>query len=243
MGFLYALATPSMHGIVKIGATTRDVSERLCEANASHTWCPPEPYALVCCVEVEDPFAVEHRVHAAICARRVNPRREFFHATPDEVSALFGMLVPIQNAPPGAAPASVQCGQCGQCAAPAAPSHPPVQLARTVVAQTPEGKLRKWVEERYTHVPLREKDGGTKLEALYAAYTLAAPPVHAKVLGKILFGKMLNTVFPNIGPHRTTTGASEVYLLAAVKGPPKGAPKAVVCPLNAEFQESNFSPS
>ncbi len=109
MGYLYAFATPSMHGIVKIGATTRDVSERLCEANASHTWCTPEPYALVCCVEVEDPFAVEHRVHAAICARRVNPRREFFHATPDEVSALFGMLVPLQNAPTGAAPASVQC--------------------------------------------------------------------------------------------------------------------------------------
>jgi hypothetical protein len=59
MGFLYALATPSMYGIVKIGATTRDVGERLCEANSADTWRPPEPYALVCCVEVDDPFAVE----------------------------------------------------------------------------------------------------------------------------------------------------------------------------------------
>ncbi len=37
------------------------------------------------------------------------------------------------------------------------------------------------------------------LEALYTAYTTVQPPVHAKVLGKILFGKMLNTVFPNVG--------------------------------------------
>ncbi len=34
------------------------------------------------------------------------------------------------------------------------------------------------------HVPLREKDSGTKLEALYTAYTSAQPPVHAKLLEK-----------------------------------------------------------
>ncbi len=61
-----------------------------------------------------------------------------------------------------------------------------------------------WVEESYAHVPLREKDTGTKLEVLYAAYTLAVPPVHAKLMGKILFGKMLNAVFPNVGPHKNS---------------------------------------
>ena len=60
-------------------------------------------------------------------------------------------------------------------------------MHQAVVAQTPEGKLRAWVEEHYSHVPLREKDSGTKLEALYTAYTSCAPPVHAKILGKILF--------------------------------------------------------
>ncbi len=44
-------------------------------------------------------------------------------------------------------------------------------MHQAAVAQTPEGKLRAWVEENYTHVPLREKDTGTKLDALYAAYT------------------------------------------------------------------------
>jgi hypothetical protein len=44
-------------------------------------------------------------------------------------------------------------------------------------------------------VPLREKDAGTKLERLYAAYITMAPPVHTKALGKTPFGKMLNAVF------------------------------------------------
>ena len=87
-------------------------------------------------------------------------------------------------------------------------------MHQAVVAQTPEGKLRAWVEEHYSHVPLREKDSGTKLEALYAAYTSASPPIHAKMLGKILFAKMLNAVYPNIGPHKNTNHtANGLYLL------------------------------
>jgi hypothetical protein len=86
-------------------------------------------------------------------------------------------------------------------------------MHQAVVAQTPEGKLRAWVEEHYSHVPLREKDSGTKLEALYTAYATTVPSVHAKVLGKILFGKMLNAIFPNIGPHKNTTSTAFVYLL------------------------------
>jgi hypothetical protein len=87
-------------------------------------------------------------------------------------------------------------------------------MHQAVVAQTPEGKLRAWVEEHYSHVPLREKDSGTKLEVLHTAYVAASPPVHAKTLGKILFGKMLNAVFPNIGPHRNLSNTvSGLYLL------------------------------
>jgi hypothetical protein len=37
--------------------------------------------------------------------------------------------------------------------------------------------LRAWVESNYTHVPLSEKDTGTKLDALFGAYTSANPPV------------------------------------------------------------------
>jgi hypothetical protein len=87
-------------------------------------------------------------------------------------------------------------------------------MHQALVAQTPEGKLRAWVEDNYSHVPLREKDSGSKLEALYTAYTSAVPPVHQKPLGKILFGKMLNALYHNIGPHRNSAGTvSGLYLL------------------------------
>jgi hypothetical protein len=65
----------------------------------------------------------------------------------------------------------------------------------------------------YAHVPLREKNTGTKLEALYAAYAAASPPVHAKVLGRNTFAKMLNEVYPNIGPHRNTSNKWCGYFL------------------------------
>ena len=87
-------------------------------------------------------------------------------------------------------------------------------MHQAVVAQTPEGKLRAWVEEHYSHVPLREKDSGTKLEALYATYASCAPPVHTKVLGRNTFAQMLNAVYTNIGPHQTSlSDRSRVYLL------------------------------
>ena len=75
-------------------------------------------------------------------------------------------------------------------------------MHQAVAAQTPEGKLRAWVEEHYTHVPLREKDSGTKLEVLFASYFSAAPPVHQKVLGRNNFAKMLISIYPGVGPHK-----------------------------------------
>ena len=84
---------------------------------------------------------------------------------------------------------------------------------RAVAMQTPQGKLRDWVEENYTHVPLSEKDTGSKLDVLFTAYVTCVTPIHAKVLGKILFGKMLNAIYPNIGPHRDTCSSMWIYLL------------------------------
>ena len=66
-------------------------------------------------------------------------------------------------------------------------------LARPTRHRDPSGqhsaqdRLRAWVEANYTHVPLREKDTGTKLDVLYSAYTgytAANPPVHQKPLGE-----------------------------------------------------------
>ena len=82
------------------------------------------------------------------------------------------------------------------------------------MAQTPEGRLRAWVEANYTHVPLREKDAGTKLEALFGAYTSANPPIHQRVLGRNKFAAMLSAAYPGIGPHRNAAGSvNGLYLL------------------------------
>ena len=92
-GAVYAFATPSMPAIVKIGATTRDPSERLAEANASDTWRPPEPYAVACVAWVEDAFAAERTLHATLAARRVRAHREFFRLTVSEARAIFALLL------------------------------------------------------------------------------------------------------------------------------------------------------
>jgi hypothetical protein len=87
-------------------------------------------------------------------------------------------------------------------------------MHQEVVAQTPEGRLRAWVEANYTHVPLREKDTGTKLDVLYTAYTSASQPVHPKPLGRNTFAKMLNAAYPNIGPHKNSSHTvNGIYLL------------------------------
>jgi hypothetical protein len=88
-GYVYCLSNASMPGIVKIGATTRDPSERLREANAAGTWRPPHPYELEGAVRVVDAFAVESAIHARLAPHRVNPRREFFRVAPDEVMCLL----------------------------------------------------------------------------------------------------------------------------------------------------------
>ena len=84
VGWVYAFATPSMPGIVKIGATDRDPTVRLMEANEPDTWRPPEAYYLEWAVKVDRPFEVERRLHAALADRRISTRREFFRATADE---------------------------------------------------------------------------------------------------------------------------------------------------------------
>ena len=207
-GWVYAFATPSMQGVVKIGATRRDPNERLEEANASDTWRPPRPYVVVCATEVADPFASERAIHALLAARRVNTRHEFFEITALEARVLLSLLAaPAQNEQSEAEPPLVLPAAPSQIA----PDEPGPAQIRT---WTPEGKLRAWVEANYTRIPLREKDTGTKLEALYAAYWSSVPPVHSKLLGRNKFAAMLGSVYPGVGPHRNLANTvSGLWLL------------------------------
>ena len=75
-GYVYAFASPSMPGVVKIGATAHDPAARLAEANSADTWRPPLPYELVCSAHVPSAFATERALHTILGARR-----EFFRAS------------------------------------------------------------------------------------------------------------------------------------------------------------------
>ena len=88
-GYVYCFSSASMPGIVKIGATKRDPSERLREANAAGTWRPPLPYELEGALRFVDAFAVERAIHVRLAPHRESPRREFFRVAPDEVMRLL----------------------------------------------------------------------------------------------------------------------------------------------------------
>jgi hypothetical protein len=227
-GYVYCIAIDSHPGTVKIGATTRNPNERLREANAC-TWSP-WPFRLVVAAEVPDVWATERLLHALLSARRINDRREFFTLTPDEASGLFAVLAP-PNAPVLSAPSELsratQSVTTPDALAVSAPSEPMCRRCNrrfpksghtasdlhSVGVATPGEKLRAWVDANYTRILLRQKDTGTKLDVLHKAYAATSPPVHSKMLGKILFGKMLNAVYPNIGPHRNTTNTTSCLYL------------------------------
>ena len=209
-GYVYAFASPSMPGVVKIGATAHDPAARLAEANSADTWRPPLPYELVCSAHVPSAFATERALHTILGARRVNARREFFRASFVEARSLFALLVdeqaagesPADETSAGSSPVRVRAGP--SLRAGGAPWQS--QLLQ-------ETCLRAWVESKYIHVPLREKDTGSKLEALYAMYASCVPPVHSKALGRNTFGKMLNSIYRGVGPHRGAAGETGIYLL------------------------------
>jgi hypothetical protein len=198
MGWVYALVSPSLPGIVKIGATERDPEERLREANAC-TWHYPD-YTIACATEVDDPFAAERRIHIAFSLRRVDPRREFFRATAEEATSLIALTTNVGIAVAAAPPAASQSGGPRESAVARRP------------APTGAAPLRAWVESTYTHVPLREKDSGMKLGDLFCAYVMAG--VHADPVGKITFAVMLKSLYPGIGPHKNAQSTvSGLYLL------------------------------
>jgi hypothetical protein len=195
-----------MPDIVKIGATVRDPVDRLNEARAT-TWAPT-CFRIVARASVDDALATEHALHALLAPRRFEARREFFTLTHEEAHALFDIVARV----------AVGAHQASRVAPDhTSPDHQATNVGVARVARGPvsyEEQLRSWVESNYTHIPLRAKDTGTKLEWLFAAYTSAAPPVHPKLLGRNKFAAMLGAVYHGVGPHRNTAGSvNGLYLL------------------------------
>lgn len=93
-GYIYCFSNPSMPGILKVGMTERTPEARLSEANASDTWRPPTPYKIEFAKKVSDASGKEKTLHTLLeqYTERINPRREFFRVSPEEVRKFFDLM-------------------------------------------------------------------------------------------------------------------------------------------------------
>ena len=93
-GYLYCFSNPSMPGLLKVGMTDRSPTIRLSEANQTDTYRPPTPYHMEFAKKVSHSREKERILHDVLSRYtvRVNPKREFFRASVEEVRRLFDLL-------------------------------------------------------------------------------------------------------------------------------------------------------
>jgi hypothetical protein len=93
-GYIYCFSNESMPGVVKVGMTIRTPFERLSEANSSDTWRPPTQYKLEFAKKVTNSKQKKNTLHKLLSkyTERINPKREFFHASPREVETFFELI-------------------------------------------------------------------------------------------------------------------------------------------------------
>lgn len=93
-GYLYCFSNESMLGVYKVGMTERTPIERLNDANCSDTWRPPTPYVIEFYKKVSNVKEKEIAMHKILekYTNRINPKREFFRASLDEIKAFFDLM-------------------------------------------------------------------------------------------------------------------------------------------------------
>ena len=93
-GWLYVISSPSLPGLVKLGATRRlNPTIRVKELSSSSL---PEPFKAHCFVFSDDCFELENNIHKYFDKERVNPDREFFRIEPKE--ALIDVIMVLDTA-------------------------------------------------------------------------------------------------------------------------------------------------
>lgn len=92
-GWIYCMSNAAMPGLLKIGMTERTPDIRLSEANTSNTWIPM-PFVLEFAKRVTNPEQKEKTLHKLLeqYTERINPRREFFRVTLEEVKVFFDLI-------------------------------------------------------------------------------------------------------------------------------------------------------
>ena len=115
-GFVYVLSNPSMPGLVKIGFTVKVPTERALELSTTGV---PMPYEVEFYCLVEDPAALEARVHEALSPKRQSSAREFFRVDSSEaVRTITGIAASPEHVwhrvpQLRARPSRVECPKCG----------------------------------------------------------------------------------------------------------------------------------
>ena len=89
-GIVYLLTNSTMPGLVKIGLTTNEITNRL---NKLYTTGVPLPFDCLFACEVDDCKLVENALHEAFNPYRVNPKREFFRIYPEQAIAILRLFV------------------------------------------------------------------------------------------------------------------------------------------------------
>lgn len=87
---VYVLTNPAMPGLVKIGFTTQDDARR--RIDALYSTSVPFPFKIEFVCKVPDAAHVEQAIHIAFSPQRVNPKREFFEISPEQVIAILRLL-------------------------------------------------------------------------------------------------------------------------------------------------------
>jgi len=90
-GYIYCFSNPSMPNILKIGMTERTPEERVKEL---FTTGVPLPFKIEFAKSVKDPKGKESTLHLLLeqYTERINPRREFFRVSPEEVRKFFDLM-------------------------------------------------------------------------------------------------------------------------------------------------------
>jgi hypothetical protein len=88
------MSNSAMPGLLKVGMTDRSPEERLSDANSSDTWRPPVPYKVEIAKKVLRAREKEGRIHKLLekYTERVNPKREFFRATVEQIAEFFSII-------------------------------------------------------------------------------------------------------------------------------------------------------
>ncbi len=89
-GFVYVMSSPSMPGLLKLGATTDEPINRAKQLSASTS--APMPFHVLYHRAVPDVNAAEAAMHRAFAGQRINEGREFFRVSLYEAARTLDAL-------------------------------------------------------------------------------------------------------------------------------------------------------